>query len=237
MVEYQEILDKKFSNMGLRLNVSNDFEEMDALLQKHSNPGMPSKPNPMFSPKYNRMTSDRSFWFGLVDNDNEVVCTMAAKKFDHVEDLGAMWRELRTFYDDETKPVPADRIIVDTKFPVELEGTLSITGRGWTHPNYRRRGLVRDLAVLARSECLSRWLVDWHLGTTTAKHISAGREVSCFGYDPVNNVDRLGFYIKHVGEEATVHLHLLWMGPDEISTLAKQEVKRLRAEVNLVAAE
>jgi hypothetical protein len=63
-----------------------------------------------------------------------------------------------------------------------------------------------------------------------------GREVSCFAYDPERNVDPLGFYLKPVGEDVTMHLHLLWMSPEDIGQLVNQETERLRTELGGVVA-
>jgi hypothetical protein len=237
VAEYRAYLEAKYEPMGIRITEDTDFERMDNLLIEQAGEDMPGGPNPMFSPKYNRMTSDRCFWIGLENESGELISTAAAKKFDFVDDIEGLWRTLRVVYDDDSKPVPPDEFIMDTKFPEGLEGTISITGRGWTRSDYRRRGLVRDLAVLSRAECLSRWLVDWHLGTTTAKHISGGRESSCFAYDPDEGVDYLGFYLKSVGEEKTMHLHLLWINPDQIVKLLSEEIERHQLGQSGVAAE
>ena len=236
MTTYRKALDRKFSSYGLVLKVNHDFDLMDRLLIEQAAADMPDGPTPMFSPKFNKMTADRSFWLGLEAEDGSLVCTVAAKKFDFVENVEDLWSSMRILYDDESKPAPADQLIMDTKFPPGLEGTISTTGRGWTRSDYRRQGLVRDLVVLARAECLYRWLVDWHIGTTTAGHIGGSREVSCFAYDPEKNVDRLGFYLKPVGCEKTLHLHLLWMGAEEIAVLVRQEINRLNAKPGLEAA-
>ena len=235
--DYQLALEDKFSRNGLVLASYSDFDDMDRLLTEQAGTDMPGGPNPMFSPKYNCMTPDRSFWLALETSEGELACTVAAKKFDDVFNVEELWRSLRIVYDDESKPTPPDQFIMDTVFPDGLEGTMSITGRGWTRSDFRRRGLVRDLVVLARAECLSRWLIDWHLGTTTAGHIGGGREVSCFAYDPEKNVDRLGFYLKPVGEKTTMHLHLLWMSPDQIVDLVRNETTKLTEAANIVAAE
>jgi len=227
--DYQVSLERKFQGLGLRLILDQDFERMDALLTDHAAADFPPGPNPMFSPKYNRMTPDRCFWLGLETESGEPVSTVAAKKFDMLYDLGSRWASLRMHYDDESKTLPADQMIVDTKFPDGLEGTISITGRGWTRSDYRRRGLIRDLVVMARAECLSRWLIDWHLGGTTAQHLEHGREVSCFAYEAKQNVDYLGYYWKPAGFETTMHFHLLWMGPEEIMALVQREILRLDA--------
>ncbi|MBT4020741.1 MAG: hypothetical protein HOE62_22515 [Alphaproteobacteria bacterium] len=235
--DYKDVLARKFFANGLTLTVNDDFELMDGLLMEHAAEDFPGGPSPLFSPEFNCMTPDRSFWLGLETEDGQLVTTVAAKKFDFVENVEELWSSLRILYDDDSKPTPADQIIIDTRFPPGLEGTISTTGRGWTRSDYRRRGLVRDLVVLARAECLGRWLIDWHIGTTTAGHIEGGREVSCFAYDPKKNVDRLGIYLKSVGAEKTLHLHMLWMGPDEIAALVKTEVSRLNEEFGQVAAE
>jgi hypothetical protein len=237
MQDYRSALTQKFEALGLKLVTHDDFDRMDSLLIEQAASDMPGGPNPMFSPKFNRMTPDRCFWLALETENGKLACTVAAKKFDFVDDIESLWQSLRMVYDDDSKPAPADQLIIDTKFPPGLEGTISITGRGWTRSDYRRRGLVRDLVVLARAECLNRWLIDWHLGTTTANHVSGGREASCFAYDPDQNVDRLGFYLKPVGDEKTMHLHLLWMGPDEITRLVKQEITRIGMENGQAAAE
>ena len=236
LTKYQALLAEKFAQHNLTLKSYSDFDDMDRLLIEQAGSDMPGGPNPMFSPRFNRMSADRSFWLALETPGGELACTVAAKKFNNVTDIEELWHSLRIVYDDDSKPAPADQFIMDTVFPEGLEGTMSITGRGWTRSDFRRRGLVRDLVVLSRAECLSRWLIDWHLGTTTANHISGGREASCFAYDPDTNVDRLGFYLKPIGEKVTMHLHLLWMSPDQIVNLVSEETARLTEALNIAAA-
>lgn len=235
---YRDVLNVKLDALGLRLFIDDDFLRMDAFLEENTSADIPAGPNPTFSPKYNRMTPDRCFWMGLETGAGEIVSTIAAKKFDNIYDFGDRWANLRIHYDDDSKPTPPDQMIVDTRFPDGLEGTISITGRGWTRPDFRRLGLIRNLGVLSRSECLNRWLVDWQIGGTTANHLEHGREAKCFAYNAEENIDRHGYYWKPEGFSSTLRLHVLWIRPDEIIELLEDETKRLLASsTQLTAAE
>lgn len=236
IADYHDLLTLKLQDLGLRLFIDDDFERMDALLAEHAAEDFPPGPNPTFSPAYNRMTPDRCFWVGIETESGELVSTVAAKKFDMMYDFAERWANLRIHYDDDSKPAPPDQMIVDTRFPDDLEGTISITGRGWTRKDHRRLGLIRDLAVVSRSECLQRWLIDWHIGGTTANHLEHGREVKCFAYDSEQNIDRLGYYWKPEGFATTLHMHVLWISPDEIVALVERETERLSGAAGQVSA-
>jgi hypothetical protein len=201
---------EKIEQLGLAISVEHDFAafaEATPLME-----GYRGGVNPAFDPHANDMSPERSFWLKVVDGDERLVSCIAGKLF-RVTSLYPMIESLAVWYDNDPSVPHADEpaeMLSET--PRAIAGTVSMTGRHWTHPRWRNRGLSSYLPLLARSMFLGRYAVDFHFGFVALPLVRKKLPMLRYGFPRVELCYRVG----QRGLAEPVELNLVWMSQAEL---------------------
>ncbi|MCZ4282415.1 hypothetical protein O4H49_16630 [Kiloniella laminariae] len=154
-------LENEIKALGLSVEISTDFDHY----QDISN-AMPDTKyvNPAFDPALNTLTPDRCFWINVyLQQPDNCVSYISAKLLPYTS-LRESLENLRFWY--EQGKIPDGTTIRELSVDREktVRGKLSYSGRLYTRPDWRRKGLSRILPHLTRSLILSRFDVDYHFG-------------------------------------------------------------------------
>jgi hypothetical protein len=201
---------EKIEQLGLAISVEHDFAAFAAAtpLMEDYRGGV----NPAFDPRANDMSPERSFWLKVVDGDERLVSCIAGKLF-RVTSLYPMIESLAVWYDNDPSVPHADEPVeMLSETPRAIAGTVSMTGRLWTHPRWRNRGLSSYLPLLARSMFLARHAVDFHFGFVALPLVRKNLPMLRYGFPRVELCCRVG----QRGLAEPVELHLVWMSQAEL---------------------
>lgn len=146
---------------GVRIRIHGDFRGLVELNRQHQSSWTPM--SPMFDPAHSRLRADTAFWVEAVDHDGHTVATHAQRLFVWPETtLEDEVRSLRVFYADPSPHVAAgEYITITAPIAKRMTGRTMYGGVLWTHPDWRRRGLVRILPRISRAYGFTRWLPDF----------------------------------------------------------------------------
>lgn len=201
---------EKIEQLGLAISVEHDFAAFAAAtpLMEDYRGGV----NPAFDPRFNDMSPERSFWLRVVDGEERLVSCIAAKRF-RVTSLYPMIESLAVWYDnDPTVPHADEPVEMLSETPRAIAGTVSMTGRLWTHPRWRNRGLSSYLPLLARSMFLVRNAVDFHFGFVALPLVRKNLPMLRYGFPRVEPC----FRVRQRGLAEPIELHLVWMSQAEL---------------------
>lgn len=201
---------EKIERLGLAVSLEHDFAAFAAAmpLMEDYRGGV----NPAFDPRFNDMSAGRSFWLKVVDGENRFVSCIAGKLF-RITSLYPMIESLAVWYDsDPTVPHPDEWAEMLSETPRGIAGTVSMTGRLWTHPRWRNRGLSSYLPLLARSMFLARYAVDFHFGFVALPLVRKNLPMLRYGFPRVEPCLR----VLHRGLCEPIELHLVWMSQAEL---------------------
>jgi hypothetical protein len=201
---------EKIEQLGLRISIEHDFAAFAAAtpLMEDYRGGV----NPAFDPRFNDMSPERSFWLKVVDGEDRLVSCIAGKLF-RLTSLYPMIESLAVWYDnDPTVPHADEPVEMLSETPRRIAGTVSMTGRLWTHPRWRNRGLSSYLPLLARSMFLARYAVDFHFGFVALPLVRKNLPMLRYGFPRVERC----FRVLQRGLAEPIELHLVWMSQAEL---------------------
>lgn len=203
-------LAEKIERLGLRVSIEHDFAAFAAATPRME--GYIGGINPAFDPGLNDMSPERSFWLSVLDAEDRLVSCIAGKLF-RVTSLYPMIESLAVWYDnDPTVPHRDERVEMLSQTPRRIAGTVSMTGRLWTHPAWRNRGLSSYLPLLARSMFLARHAVDFHFGFVALPLVRKNVPMLRYGFPRVEPCMR----VLQRGQPEPIELHLVWMSRAEL---------------------
>jgi GNAT superfamily N-acetyltransferase len=201
---------ERIEQLGLGISIEHDFAAFAAAtpLMEDYRGGV----NPAFDPRCNDMSPERSFWLKVVDGEDRLVSCIAGKLF-RVTSLYPMIESLAVWYDNDPSVPHADEPVeMLSETPRAIAGTVSMTGRLWTHPRWRNRGLSSYLPLLARSMFLARYAVDFHFGFVALPLVRKNLPVLRYGFPRVERC----FRVLQRGLAEPIELHLVWMSRAEL---------------------
>jgi len=201
---------ERIERLGLRVNIEHDFDAFATETRRMD--GYDEYVSPAFDPRYNDMSAERAFWLRVSEETGRLVACVAAKVFrfesayDHIADLSIWYdRDPSLPHADETIEMMADT----TR---HIGGTVSMTGRMWTHPRWRKRGLSSYLPLMARTLLLSKYAVDFHFGLLSVELVKKQVWLTRYGFTRVEPCVR----VKPLGSARTLDLWTVWMSQAEL---------------------
>ncbi len=154
---------------GVQIRIHTDFRRLVEINRRHQSSWTPMQP--AFDPAYSRLRSDAAFWVEAVDETGMTVATHAQRLFVWpTTTLEEEVRSLRLFYADPAPHVAAgESMVITAPIGKRMTGRAMYGGVLWTHPDWRRRGLVRIVPRIARAYGYTRWAPEYIFAFVEAK--------------------------------------------------------------------
>ncbi|HXY99071.1 MAG TPA: hypothetical protein VEI03_03660 [Stellaceae bacterium] len=166
---YFVVADEIARRAGVRIRIHSDFRRLMELNRRHQSSWKPMQP--AFDPAHSRLRPDASFWVEAVDDTGMTVATHAQRLF--VWPSTTLEEEvcsLRLFYADPEPHIAAgESMVITAPIGKRMTGRAMFGGALWTHPDWRRRGLVRIVPRIARAYGYTRWAPDYIFAFVEAK--------------------------------------------------------------------
>jgi hypothetical protein len=148
--------DRAARQMGLRLRLRHDFDELLRLNQTEIARGNWFRLVDMFNPKFSDVSPENAFWVSGEAHDGEIAVTWAGRVF-YWPNTNLSEQACAMFYGrDEGQPcrvtAPAARLIT---------GVVLSAGSVWVRPQFRGMQLSRLFPRIGRAYACARWPIDW----------------------------------------------------------------------------
>ena len=148
--------DKVAREMGLRLRLRHDFDELIRLNQQEIARGSWFRLVNMFNPESSDVSPENAFWVSGETRDGEIAVTWAGRVF-YWPNTNLSEQACAMFYGrDEGQPcrvtAPAARLI---------SGVVLSAGSVWVRPEFRGMQLSRLFPRIGRAYACGRWPIDW----------------------------------------------------------------------------
>jgi hypothetical protein len=189
----QSTLDWAYENR-LNVEIGYDFREFDRA-QRSLIGGYRENFNPAFDYRYNRLDWSNAVYFHFVEEDGEIVGQVAAKLLPEMDSLYDVYQSERFWFcNRRPQSEPIVQMLSDgTK---DLRGLMSTGGSLWVAQHWRKSGLSRRLAMMARAFMMKNFPVVRHTTMvkqalfeagmpSTYQHVHSERSLRLtnFGYD------------------------------------------------------
>lgn len=166
---YFAVADDITRRAGVQIRIHTDFRRLVELNSRHQSSWTPMQP--AFDPAHSRLRPDAAFWVEAVDEAGMTVATHAQRLFVWpTTTLEEEVRSLRLFYADPAPHVAAgESMVITAPIAKRMTGRAMYGGVLWTHPDWRRRGLVRIVPRIARAYGYTRWVPEYIFAFVEAK--------------------------------------------------------------------
>lgn len=203
--------DRKVRDVGIRLSLSSDFDELLRINQSNGRDwyALP----PMFDSRYNAINAENGFWLRGVDQHGDVVLSHAVRLYVwRRTDLKEEVETLRFLYSEPARRADAvARGEVTAPSATQIKGRVSYSGALWVRSDFRGHGLARLIPPLSRALALTRWYPEFHVcfvSTATARK-GMGRT---YGYRREEEAVR---FVNLPNFETPLEFALCWMSTED----------------------
>jgi hypothetical protein len=173
--------DKAARQMGLRLRIRYDFDELLRLNQVEIARGSWFRLVNMFNPECSDVSRENAFWVSGEDDSGEIVVTWAGRVY-YWPDTNLAEQACAMFYGrDDGQPCT-----VTAPAAQEIGGVVLSAGSVWVRPEFRGRQLSRLFPRIGRAYACARWPIDWTISLVAPvlveKGVAAGYGQKNFGH-------------------------------------------------------
>jgi hypothetical protein len=195
--------DKAARQLGLRLRLRHDFDELLFLNRLQAARGNWYPLIDMFNPECVDLNAENAFWISGEDETGEIVATWGARIYDWTgtnlaEQACAMW-----YGEDRGQPC-----ILTAEAASRITGVVVCGGASWVRPDFRRLHLSRLIPRIGKAYACGRWPIDWSFCYVTRKHVEQGLAA---GYGQRN----VSYSIQYSGSDLG-ELVLAYTSADEV---------------------
>ncbi len=148
--------DKAARDMGLRLRLRHDFDELVQLNQQEIARGNWFRLVNMFNPEFSDVSPKNAFWVSGETPNGEIAVTWAGRVYYWPETNLAEQACEMFFGRDEGQPCR-----VTAPDAQSITGVVLSAGSVWVRPEFRGRQLSRLFPRIGRAYACSRWPIDW----------------------------------------------------------------------------
>jgi hypothetical protein len=162
--------DKAARQMGIRLRLRHDFDELLYLNKQRVADGTWYPLMKMFNPDYADLRPENSYWISGEDKHGEIAVTHAGRVH-YWPDTTLEQEANRMLYggDDEGRPC-----IVTAPDAKLITGVVAYGGSVWVRPDFRGQRLSRLPGRLGRAYAASRWPLDWGISIVAPVLVEKG---------------------------------------------------------------
>lgn len=200
--------DRAIGDLGISLEFGS-FEELLAVNKRNSDTWLPITPT--FSSEYWDFSREPGICLLGRDGSGKPVCTYAARKFDWTQsNCRSEIESLQIFYPDPDKQrLSGEEWTASAPMAEDIMGMVSWGGAAWLHPDYRRTGLLANLARLSRAYSFAQWELDFTGAMMSTTNFS--RNITAKTGLP-NSQPGL---TARASPQGDFDLVLLWLSPDQ----------------------
>lgn len=211
--------------LGIRLSLSTDFEELAEVNARHRHDWYPLMPN--FDPRHCALDSQNAFWIKGIDAQGDVVLCHAVRLY-LVKDA-ALKGELESlrFYYDRPEHAIANGMSIDVTAPVAetIKGRVSYSGALWVRSDFRGGGLARLIPPLSRALAVTRWYPAYHTCILMQPTVEKGM-AGVYGYDHLE----YAIWVRNLpGFTAHLKSAVCWKTTDEATLDIEQRAMEVMA--------
>jgi hypothetical protein len=165
LIEARDHLATQAEVRGLDLLIRHDFVHLAAINEREVVAGTWEPMLRTIHPAYRTLTPDNGLWVSATDGDGNEAAVMAIAIHDCTDhSFGARLADLSAFYENPLD-IPAgewcacDSVVANTTF-----GRVAQVVAGWTHPGFRRLGLLGIVHRAVKLAAWCRWRPDCFVG-------------------------------------------------------------------------
>lgn len=156
------LADRLARDLGVRLSISRDFDELLAV--NASNRATWEPLFPVVDPSFHTIEPESGFWLRGIDSDGAVALTRACRRIDlGASNLHDELTSLRLLYASGSNGESPDELLYcDCPSATMVTGVISFQAGGWHRPDYRGRGLSAIASRLVKVIGLAEWgVTEW----------------------------------------------------------------------------
>jgi GNAT superfamily N-acetyltransferase len=162
--------DKAGRQIGVRLRVRYDFEELLYLNKQKVSNGTWYPLMRMFNPEYCDLSPEDSYWISGEDEHGQIVATHAGRV--HYWPSTTLQQEANAMLYGGAEEGP--RCVVTAPDAEAITGVVVYGGSAWVRPDFRGQRLSQLLPRIGRAYALARWPVDWGISIVAPVLVEKG---------------------------------------------------------------
>lgn len=157
---FLQVYDAAAAQKGIQISIGFDFDKYISITRATPTKG-PTYPN--FRPDRSPIRSGEGFWILGVDKNNDVALLEAARLYDLSHSNFAEHLEsLKAFFADPTLHAHhQDRCTCIAPSAKKISGKVAYLGDRWVRRDFRRQGMSKIMAGLARGVSYAMWAPDF----------------------------------------------------------------------------
>lgn len=209
-------------NLGIRLSLSTDFQELAHVNAANRNDWYPLMPN--FDPRHSAVHEQNAFWLRGIDSQGDVVLCHAVRLY--VFGATTLKEELESlrFYYDRPDIALANGMSIDVTAPIasRINRRVSYSGALWVRRDFRGGGLARLITPLSRALALTRWFPSYHTCILMQPTVENGM-AGVYGYDHLE----YAIWVRNLpGFTADLKSAVCWKTTDEATLEVEERADR-----------
>lgn len=164
--------DKAAREVGLRLRIRHDFEELLFVNRQNARAGWYPLVD-AFNPEYVNLTPENAFWISGENDAGEIVTTRITRIYDWTgtnleEQARAFW-----YGKDEAQPC-----VVTAPAAKLISGVVAGGGAFWVRPDYRGKHLSHWIPRIGKALACARWPIEWLFCYISRDQVNKGLAVN-----------------------------------------------------------
>ncbi|NLS74771.1 hypothetical protein E3H11_39085 [Bradyrhizobium brasilense] len=210
-----QVCDLAAVQKGIKLSIGLDFHEYVSITKATPTKG-PTYPS--FRPDRSPIKFGEGYWIIGVDNNNDVVLLEAARLFDLSHSNFAEHLQcLKAFYADPTVHAhPQDRCTCIAPSAEKMTGKVAYHGDRWVRKDFRRQGIPKIMAGIARGVSFAMWAPDFLCALVPRQRSDRGRVYGYAHYEP-------GALLQLIEEDIVDDDWLVWLTGEELKSLVDRQ--------------
>lgn len=163
-------------------SVEYDFDEFNRFAE--TAPEWSDKGNPAYSPAYNELTPENSFWNCFRDARGEIVWCSANKIYRDAS-FADLVRSNELIYDGSKPPGP-DRLELFSNDFDHIRGTICYIGSAWVHPKLRGNALPTLALALVQAKLVQDYDCDYVFAVIRHELMAKGVAINTYRFKHFN---------------------------------------------------
>lgn len=219
--------DRSARNVGIRLSLSSDFQDLQTINQNNRVDWYPLTPN--FDPTECELDASNAFWLKGVDAKGDVVLCHAVRLYALAGSLKSSVEDLSFYYDSQDRARSLGVHTAVSAPSAAMTGRLAYSGALWVRSDFRGFGLARLIPPLSRTLALTRWYPANHTCFLTQPTVEKGMG-PVYGYD---NLEYAITLANMPGFPPSMNCALCWKTAEAVSEEIEAQALRLQQRVGI----